>query len=557
MRPIPLFPLPLDARLAAFVVALLWSLPFLVPTAPDPIPSFDAEWLAAALGLLAVALGAFAWPEARAHWPRIACLPLGFAVLIVAQTVAGLAAHPRLSALGCLYLFWAAGLAWLGAAVRARPDAGRILDGVATAIVVGACLNAVAAIIQMHGVPTALHGFVLPMDDMRPGGNLGQPNHLALQCLIGFASLGLLLVRHGRGRLLAVPAASIAVGLALTGSRAGLLALGFLALFAWRWSRTLDADAARRLRRGVALVAAIVVAVSVAIPQITSGDPLRVSGSAGGEERPTLWRGAGAMFAEAPLTGIGFGRFAGRFFELAPDLPPPHPGVMTTHAHQLPLHVAAEFGLPGLVVLVAGLVFWWRGARRPTGPVAAWACAVALVAGVQSLFEYPLWFAYFLGPVAFALGAAEGPRLEFTGRRVATLVFAAAVVTGAVLLPSLWRDFGFLRAPRAALAALGDAGLRDRLDSMRRESLLAPYVEVGMHRALPPGVAQMPAKLVFSRQVMRFAPLSDVAWRHAGLLAAAGPGHAMEAAAALRRARTSYPGGSAQPPTPNLSGDTP
>jgi O-antigen ligase len=124
------------------------------------------------------------------------------------------------------------------------------------------------------------------------------------------------------------------------------------------------------------------------------------------------------MFVEAPLTGIGFGRFAGRFFELAPDLPPPHPGVMTTHAHQLPLHVAAEFGIPGLVVLVAGLLFWWRGARRPTDPVSAWACAVALVAGVQSLFEYPLWFAYLLGPVAFALGAAEGPRLEFAGRRV-------------------------------------------------------------------------------------------------------------------------------------------
>ncbi len=557
MLPIPSFPPTCVTRFVAFVAALLWSAPFLVPTAPEPVPSFDAEWLAAALGLLAVALGVLAWPDARAHWPRIACLPLAFAVLIVAQTVAGLAGHPRLSALGCLYLFWAAGLAWLGATVRERPDGARVLDGIALAIVVGACLNSVAAMIQLHGVPAPLRDIVLPMDDMRPGGNLGQPNHLALHCLLGLASLGFLLVRHGRGRLLAVPAAVIAVGVGLSGSRAGLLALGCLVLFAWRWSRRLEADAARRLHRGVALVAAVVVVASVAIPALTSGDPLRVGAAAGGEERPTLWRGAGAMFVEAPLTGIGFGRFAGRFFELAPDLPPPHPGVMTTHAHQLPLHVAAEFGIPGLVVLVAGLLFWWRGARRPTDPVSAWACAVALVAGVQSLFEYPLWFAYLLGPVAFALGAAEGPRLEFAGRRVATLVFAAAVVTGAVLLSSLWRDFGFLRAPRAALAASGDAGLRDRLDSMRRESLLAPYVEVGMHRALPPGAAQLPAKLAFSRQVMRFAPLSDVAWRHAGLLAAAGPDHAMEAAAAQRRARTSYPGGSAQPPTPNLSGETP
>lgn len=557
MPSMPLFPPTLAVRCAAFFLALLWCLPFLVPTAPEPIPSFDAEWLAAVLGLVATALGAMAWPDARTRWPRVAGLLLAFAALIVVQMIGGITGHPRLAALGCLYLLWAAGLAWFGATLSARDDTGRTWDAVALAIVVGACLNAIAAAIQSNGVPPALRGIVLPMDDMRPGGNLGQPNHLALQCLVALASLGFLLLRAGRAAWFAGPAVLVTTGLVLSGSRAGLLALGALVLFTWRWSRGLDAGAARRLRTGTAFVLGVVVVATVVGPTRSAGDAFRVGAAAmQSDERPTLWLGAAAMFREAPLAGAGFGRFAGRFFELAPDLPPPYPGVMTTHAHQLPLHVAAEFGLPGLLVLAVGLVAWWRGARRPAGPLAAWGCAVALVAGVQSLFEYPLWFAYFLGPVAFALGAAEGPRLEFAGKRVATLVFAAAVLTGVLVLPSLRRDFGFLHAPRAAVAALGEAGTSARLAAMRRESLLASYVEVGMHRALPPGAAQLPAKLAFSRQVMRFAPLSDVAWRHAGWLAAA-PGREAEAAAALRRARTSYPGGSAQPPESNLSGDTP
>lgn len=532
--------------LVAAALALFCCLPFVVPTAPEPIPSFDAEWLAAALGLVAMAVTAVASTERLRHWPRSACIFLAFAVLIVGQTAAGTSAHPRLAALACLYLLWAAGLAWLGAAVRGRVDADRIIDIVATAIVVAACLDTAAALLQLHGTPGLLRSFVLPMDGLRPGGNLGQPNHLALLTLWGLASLARLAARLRSGRALAVPALLLVTGLAISGSRAGILAATALGLAVWVTGPRLAPAAPRRLRIGVVFAVLALVATMGVAAQRPATDPAGVrftEAAARADQRPTLWRGAMKVFADAPLAGAGHGRFAGRFFEIAPDLPSPRPDVMTTHAHNLVLQIAAEYGLAGIAILVVGAVAWGAGLRGRRSGVGTWACWLVIPAMVQSLFEYPLWYAYFLGPFAFALGAAEGHRLEFGRRRVVTVVFAAASLVGAVLLSDLWRDFEFLRAfrgaGRATLLAQGDDALGRRLDALSRDSFLAVYVEVGRHRAMAPDADGLEAKLDFSREVLRSAPLPDVAWRHVALLELADDPAA--AALARRRAMASYP----------------
>ncbi len=549
------------APLAGFV-----GVPFLVPTAPEPIPSFDAEWLAAALGLLAMVVAAVACPDRLRHWPRSACVFLAFAALVVGQMAAGATAHPRMAALACLYLLWAAGLAWLGAAVRSRGDGDRILDLAAAAIALAACLDAVAALFQLYGIPAVLRSWILPMDDLRPGGNLGQPNHLALLMLWGLASLARLAVRPGTGRrmalLLALPALLLVVGLDASQSRAGVLAAIALGAVVWVTGPRLAPAAPRRLRIGVILAAvALALPMGMGVPRagIEQPDGRFTEAAARADQRPTLWIGAMTVFAEAPLAGAGHGRFAGRFFEIAPDLPAPRPDVMTTHAHNAILQIAAEYGLAGLAILVLGAIAWGAGVRRSASGIGVWACWLVIPAAVQSLFEYPLWYAYFLGPFAFALGAAEGPRLEFGGRRVVSLVFAAASLVGAVLLSDLWRDFDVLRAfrgaGRQALLAQGDDALDRRLDALGRRSFLAVYVEVGRHRALSPDASALPAKLAFSREVLRTAPLPDVAWRHVVLLELADDPAA--AALARRRAMASYPADAIRVRPSNTGGEMP
>jgi O-antigen ligase len=537
-----------------------------VPTAPEPIPSFDAEWLAAALGLLAIVAAAVASPDRLRHWPVSACVFLAFAGLIVVQMAAGTPAHPRMAALACLYLLWAAGLAWLGAAVRHRGDGDRIIDAAAAAIVLAASLDAMAALFQTYGIPGGLRSWILPMDDLRPGGNLGQPNHLALLMLWGLGSLARLAVRPQVGRrtapLMALPALLLVTGIAVSGSRAGVLAAIALAAVVWVTGPRVSPSTPRRLRTGV-----VISALALAVLQGTGMPRATIEPSAGryteaaarADQRPTLWRGALAVFVEAPLAGAGHGRFAGRFFEIAPDLPTPRPDVMTSHAHNAILQIAAEYGLAGLAILGVGALAWGAGARRRASGIRTWACWVLIPAAVQSLFEYPLWYAYFLGPFAFALGAAEGTRLEFGGRRVVTCVFAAASLVGAVLLSDLWRDFDFLRAfrgaGRPALLAQGEDALGRRLDALGRHSLLAVYVEVGRHRALSPDARGLQAKIAFSREVLRTAPLPDVAWRHVALLELADDPAA--AALARRRAMASYPADAIRVRPSNPGGELP
>ena len=566
---LPSDPLRSDALASALVatsLACFCSLPFLVPTAPEPIPSFDAEWLAGALGLLAMVVAAFVSPDRLRHWPRSACVLLAFAALVVGQTAAGTTAHPRMAALACLYLLWAAGLAWLGAAIRSSSNGDRIVDIAAAVIALAACLDAVAALFQVYGIPGVLQPWILPMDDLRPGGNLGQPNHLALLMLWGLASLARLAVHPRVGRrtamLLALPALLLVIGLDISGSRAGVLAAIALGAIVWMTGPRLVPAAPRRLRIGVVLAAvALAVLMGTGVPRsaVDQGGTRFTEAAARADQRPTLWRGAIAMFAEAPLAGAGHGRFAGRFFEIAPDLPTPRPDVMTTHAHNAVLHIAAEYGLAGLAILVLGAIAWGAGVRRSASGIGVWACWLVIPAAVQSLFEYPLWYAYFLGPFAFALGAAEGPRLEFGGRRVVSIVFAAASLVGAVLLSDLWRDFDVLRAfrgsGRPALLAQGEDALDRRLDLLGRRSFLAVYVEVGRHRALSPDRHGLVAKLAFSREVLRTAPLPDIAWRHVALLELADDPAA--AVIARRRAMASYPADAIRVSPSNPGGEIP
>jgi hypothetical protein len=75
-----------------------------------------------------------------------------------------------------------------------------------------------------------------------------------------------------------------------------------------------------------------------------------------------------------------------------------------SNAHNLPLHLAVELGLP-VATLLCGGGLWalWRAKPwRESNPVRQLAWAVVALLGVHSLLEYPLWY----GPFQLALGLA-------------------------------------------------------------------------------------------------------------------------------------------------------
>ena len=307
------------------------------------------------------------------------------------------------------YLVSAAVAAALLALWPARPSAGWAADGWLAA----ALASSVIALLQYFDLETALYPWVNIAQPGQAFGNLRQPNQLATLLAIGLLSLRWCVQA---GRLNAGPAAGIAAllvaALAATASRVGLVELvagGALALW---WAR----GAGRGRGRGRAALWAVGGAVALyalaalALPllaQSTEGiagrdmvERLRTAESTCGS-RLILWRNVLHLIALKPWTGWGWGELDYAHYVTLYD------GARFCHildnAHNLPLHLAVELGVP-VALAACALAAWlaWRGrpwAERQPARQLAW--GVLLAIGLHSLVEYPLWY----GPFQIAAAA--------------------------------------------------------------------------------------------------------------------------------------------------------
>ena len=324
-------------------------------------------------------------------------------------------ALPLSIALGIGAPLAAAGLlAQAGARVAQHPDKTTRYVEFCWALCVAGLLSAAIGAVQVFA-PTWPDGDIIARTAVsgRAVGNLRQPNHLSTLALW---SMVLLVGLHGLGALRATWAVA-AGGLCLfavvqSASRTGIV--GVVLLMAWG---ALD----RRLSRGERLWLLFAPLAFVALWLTMSVWASGTSHTFEGENRLSLegdvsssrfgiWSNAVSMIADEPLAGVGFGEFniAWTLGEL-----PGRPTAFFDHTHNLPLQLLVELGLPlGSLVLVLLLLALLQAWRR------AWACvgseglarrtAFVLVAmvGLHSLLEYPLWYAYFLLPTAFAWGFA-------------------------------------------------------------------------------------------------------------------------------------------------------
>lgn len=216
-----------------------------------------------------------------------------------------------------------------------------------------------------------------------------------------------------------VAAALLAVGNAASSSRTGLLQLGLVSalLLGWRSWRTPQGTR-------LVLVASLSYALAVvALPWLAgfgfgeSGMLMRlqdVEMSCG--SRTILWRNVLHLIGLRPWTGWGWGELDyAHFITLYPG---PRFCDILDNAHNLPLHLAVELGLP-VALVVCGLALYLLVRARPwqdTDPARHLAWGVLGVIGLHSLLEYPLWY----GPFQLAFGVSLA-LLWLTGRRFPVL----------------------------------------------------------------------------------------------------------------------------------------
>jgi O-antigen ligase len=457
--------LPGSAIIAAFTVPLLVSKHTL------PLATFYGEWMAGVLGVALVCLLAFRRSADTPQVPWIVLLPLWLILTTLVQSAAGMAdiTGSRFTT----QIVLALGAAMMVAAWRlgqglSTEERAEIVDAVAITFLVAGLLGTLAQWIQVFHMEDQMFGLVSEYfydTNRRLWGNLNQPNHQAT--IHGFGLVAAIwLARRARLGFAAWLAAVLLLesGIALTGSRTGLVHVGLAAIYA-----LIAAAMARGERRGpnpmarppglvlaaVLLIVGIVVLQPViksagqafdwrlfdTVAQLKAGDQVSARGA--------LWAHAVAMFRLHPLLGVGYGEFGWAQFQQMAQVRVT--AEMSLHAHNAVLDLLAKTGLMGTAGVGVLLLAWlWRvvrsrlwlaaSAERPqTVVILLWLAMV----GAHSMLEYPLHYLYFFLPFCFLLGWLEPSgfgKLRLP-KPAAMGIGIAFVALSAIILTTLWQDY--------------------------------------------------------------------------------------------------------------------
>ncbi len=402
------------------LACLLLALPWLNPFSPGPVPSAP-PWLfvAAIVATVVISTSAAALSVPRRSGVMAA---EGGAVLAIGLFPAQASAFEMLARCGGLVLILLAAILVVERRSVVDDRCPWVLSLAALPWIAAGLLSSVFALLQYTSNAASL----VPWINWAPPGeafaNLRQRNQFASLTNMAMAALWAWWIAttpaptgnsteapHPGGvatSLLAAAAITLLTAAnAASASRTGLLQLVLLAIVSLAWRR----DRRTALWFGWALAcyaAGVLLLPALAgldpsthgmFARLREGDPVCAS-------RITLWGNVLHLIAIHPWLGWGWGELDFAHYVTL------YPGArfcdILDNAHNLPLHLAVELGVP-VAVLVCGAIGWAVLRARPwreTDPLRQMAWAVLMLIGLHSLLEYPLWY----GPFQMACGLCIG-----------------------------------------------------------------------------------------------------------------------------------------------------
>jgi len=311
----------------------------------------------------------------------------------------------------------------MAALVGARMSSAAAASGaLAWGILAAGVVSAVLGLLQYYGLAEPLAPWTTSPPLGQAYGNLRQRNQFAtLISMALVAALWLYAVqaspRKRRGLVLA--ALLLLAAQAASTSRTGLLQLlsiiGVASVIAWRERRSVPASAGPRvfsLPPPAAMLAAIPLyfAICWVLPHLVAGGGVEgmlqrlEKGAPDDHSRLILWHNVLSLIAERPWTGWGWGELS--FAHYSTLYPGPRFSEILDNAHNLPLHLAVELGIPAAVLICGGFVWMVLAARpwRERDPARLMAWGVLAMIVLHSLLEYPLWY----GPFQLVFGLCLG-----------------------------------------------------------------------------------------------------------------------------------------------------
>ncbi len=367
---------------------------------------------------------------------------------------------PWLLSLGCmaLILMWAAPV--------------RMDRSAASAWLAAALISAAIGLLQYFGAASLLAPWVNSAEVGEAFANLRQRNQFATLTNIGLAALlwwnarlRIDVAAAPRSRLafaiaaVMLAAILLALGNAASSSRTGMVQLLLLLLLHLIWSRPV-ADGRSSAGWPVLVAAALAYAVAAfALPALggldtqSSGILGRLhEGAAHCTSRVTLWSNVLHLIAQKPWLGWGWGELDYAHFITL------YPGErfcdILDNAHNLPLHLAVELGVPlSLSLCALGAWLVWRARPwRETDATRQMAWAVLALILLHSMLEYPLWY----GPFQMAFGLCiwllwRAP--ERVAEASAGMPLASGVLAGLLALAVAYAGWDYRRVSQIYLSA--------------------------------------------------------------------------------------------------------
>jgi len=502
-------------------VALPWLNPFTASPSVAVIPLL-LSWMLSACALILVA----ELPVVQVQWKKTS---LGIAIALSLWLLALLIFVPpvmdRALTMGLMAALLCIGL-MVEVGRRAYLDPS-LLRWVTAAILLAALGSSVLGVLQYLGLAHDLSPWVNQPFKGDAFANLRQRNQFA-----SLTSLGLVVVLAGLSvtpltqqtrktwlaALLAVNllAAGMACSVSRTGALEWLLVGGLFAT--WSWHKN------KNLRIFAVLAPVLVIVWSALMPWISyfvTGEMgasliFRFSGHAQDYgmcgSRSVLWSNVLTMLSQHPLTGWGWGETDFAHFMTA------YSGVrfcdMLDNAHNLPLHLALELGVPFAMAVLASIAIWiYR--QKPWQEEHPWrrmAWALLLVLAVHSFLEYPIWYGPFqmtLGISIGLLGVQQNLRVK-EQQPIATLLATALLFLGCLYAAWDFNRVGQIYRPQDQRDAVYQANPMGYAKQSWLFKNQAQFAELTISEVTPENAMQM---YVMAMQSMHYSPEARVVQR--------------------------------------------
>ena len=417
-------------------LGLAWA--WLLPGHFIPWPGFRQEVLAGAAFVLLA--GSAIANSQQIIWPRIALIGFIAACIPLLQLAVGQIDFRSGGVLSATYLAAFATSISIGASLAASKLRQQLLDGFVACAVFAGIVSSGMALCQWLG-PSVWEGLLDPHEGTRPFANIGQPNHLSTQLLLGVG--GALYWYEGRrtnGWTTALVVAWLGLGIVLSESRTGWLSVAVIA----GWWCLMRNRASLRVRAapiaiGIATFALAVLCLGqfhllIGVVDLTAVDATNLRLNAG--TRPSHWLMLLDALRQSPWWGYGWSQVANAQFSVSAN----HPGMgeWLTQSHNLVLDLLIYNGLPIGLLLSAALALWLIQHSWGCSNSTSWCLLLALfMLFTHALLENPLHYTYFLLPAGLLMGVLASDygaeRRWYAGRWSLAIPIALLLVPFAIV----------------------------------------------------------------------------------------------------------------------------